>query len=199
MSEYNQAWEAKLRQQVEQHEFEYDPAAWEAMESLLDGGGAPPASSAASSIWQWLRWLLLGAGAIVLVWVLLLPNTPQKNNLPEERPVLERQSQTEQVEDEGEMSLSAPETIPSEPDRTSKLKRAEHQVEPLTPLPGLSPTKLQPLPPRPTEVVPMLPPSRLQTLQDSSNHFSEEELPDIRLPKRKRNRKTLFPDVIKQQ
>ena len=75
-------WESELREKVETHEFAFDPAAWDAMDDLLDqaaGAAAPkdntPPPESSSSI----GWIIGGAviAAIAIAIAFLLQ--PTKN------------------------------------------------------------------------------------------------------------------------
>jgi hypothetical protein len=63
-------WEADIRQKVEQHEFEYDSMAWAEMDQLLNQtalGGSTSASSALKTglSWWWQVALIIGISTIV--------------------------------------------------------------------------------------------------------------------------------------
>ncbi len=42
MKEQDHFWEGEVRRNVTEHEFEFEPVAWEEMSQLLDQTGLPP-------------------------------------------------------------------------------------------------------------------------------------------------------------
>ena len=186
--EAQQAWEAEVRRVVETHEFEYDPAAWAGMEELLDT--TPPATGGNAGSWwagAW-KWLLpIGALLTVGLFWLTKPNTPP----------------------------SIQGSLPIFPEPVTEIQKAM----PATPsiertLSSMPVPPLAPLPTKPVEPLPMIQPKmpQLQLRRETTSAMStiptkptepvkylgrqEEKLPEIDI-KRKRNRKALFPDVIK--
>ena len=202
MSEQQYNWEADVRQKVEQHEFDFDPAAWAAMEELLDGGVAPGATNAASaaattSVSTLLKWAIILLVAATLAFV-LLRKTPASDTLeePTETPTEQLESQLEEIEPTeavGQMTLSEENTKYRSDFAPKDQKR---MVEPLAPLPPIW-QEVRRLPARQDAYTTSFLPKRvLIPLPDSLG--SKDPLPEVQLPNEKRNRKTLFPDVLNQ-
>lgn len=193
MSDQHSAWETDIRHQVEQHEFDYDPAAWLAMEQLLDAG-VPPAKAAptTSATTTWLRWaLLIVAGAALAVY--LWQTTTQEEAVPEVPQQEERILPEEFQEMESSTSIPPDE---KEVERIEYATPSSRSIETLDPLPTRF-RELQRLPSR-TDAYSTspLPSGSLEFLPDSLT--ARNALPEVKLPRRKRDRKKLFPDVLKQ-
>ncbi|MCB0548114.1 MAG: hypothetical protein KDD19_11055 [Phaeodactylibacter sp.] len=207
MSHNANKWEADIRQAVETHEFGYDPEAWAAMERLLDGAGggvvgaSPPTGAPGRSRgWKWLVVLLLGAAGLLLWWF-----WPAKPMAPPPLPRMETPVPPDKPSQPGEPAV--PEEQPFVPEmktlpRPGELLAPEKRQRPLMPalpdkeIPFL-PLPLQEEQPRPRWAVPPSLPSRPPALLERPDTLPPEL--ELLLPKpgkRRRDRKTLFPDVI---
>lgn len=195
MSDQHSTWETELRQEVEQHEFDYDPSAWLAMEQLLDAGVPAAASTAnASNTSTWLQWSMLvitGSALVLFLWhsysVIEPPQeVPQEQELilPEKPP---------------ETAVPIPTTIA--PDE-NEIESGELIIPPSREVERLDPLithwkEVERLPSRENAYSSSLLPSvEIELLPDSLT--ARDVLPEVELPSRKRNRKKLFPDVLKQ-
>lgn len=187
--EAQQPWEAAVRRVVETHEFEYDPAAWAGMEELLDQAALPyakPTSSWWAQVWKWLLPSVVAVGLIS--WV-AWPTAVEPPSLEGGLPIV--------------VSRPPAKTAPAETatsDGIEPLKPPYANIKPLPLLPVRNQLLDVPLPETP-EMVNVLPPvlEPLPTLplpkELASNTGNSNSLTtDF---KRKRNRKSLFPDVIK--
>jgi hypothetical protein len=211
--DYNK-WEGELRSKVEAHEFAFDASAWEQMDELLDQGGGtmatkeeiPPASGRLTAwIFTGLTLTIIGA---LCWWMLSATNentvtlnsfnitttpekTPTENPLytentpfnveagstanPENSPLLPANT-TRSVE-------TAPETanfLATEINDNTPVKEEEQQS-----LPDRSAAYFT-LPLKGNTTIPLLP----TLLED------ELSAPVLESQKRKRDRRTLYPDVI---
>ena len=78
-SDFNK-WEADIRNQIHQHEFEFDPQAWAQMDALLEQTAIATTSASSSSItlfWKIIAGALIGAGIITLT-IFRQPNSTPK-------------------------------------------------------------------------------------------------------------------------
>ncbi|MCB0560578.1 MAG: hypothetical protein KDD09_16600 [Phaeodactylibacter sp.] len=207
MSHDANKWEADIRQAAETHEFGYDPKAWAAMERLLDGTGGSaigPSPSGGSVVrsWSWkvLIFLLFGAVGLLLWW--FWP-AEQAAPLPPSR--MEKPALPDTPLQPGEPAV--PEEQQFMPGTNTPLRPGaqpapyERKLSPMPALPDRE-TPFLPLPlredqPRPRWAVPPSLPSRPPALLEQAESLPPEL--ELLLPdpgKRRRNRKTLFPDVI---
>lgn len=200
MSDQKHIWEAGLRPKVEQHEFEYDPTAWVEMEQLLDGGlilGTPTSTTAGnnSSLTARLRWsivLLLGAAFLFM----LVRDTTVSDAFENTSDASTEQLDNRQLESVLEIQAQLPSLLESNMERQGGAtpKNQIQRVEPLAPLPSLK-KEVQMLPERqgayPTR---FLPGPELVPLPDSLGR--KDLLLELEPSTRKRNRRTLFPDVL---
>jgi len=183
--EAQQPWEAEVRRVVETHEFEYDPAAWAGMEELLDA--TPPAAGGNAGSWWtggW-KWLLPSIVAVGVASWLAWPTAVEPPSLEGTFPIsLETKTQPPQEES------AAPSTTISLPQRVRALPSLPSR--PLPPLVVPQPELPEPIVVIPPAVsaIPVLEPAPLLPPKKSDDLLK----PTI---KRQRNRKTLFPDVIK--
>jgi len=75
MNTADHQWEAGIRQKVEQYEFDFDPQAWDAMEQLLDtSGSTSPDSGNGQTRWSWWKLMLIGLAIGLLLFLLMRPN-----------------------------------------------------------------------------------------------------------------------------
>lgn len=187
MSKAGQSWDEAVRQAVESHEFEYEPAAWAGMEQMLDSAGAVTGAAASGQALSWL-WGLPAVLAVVggLLWFAL----------PEpEAPSLE-----------GSLPISTEEAVqvPELPPLPSASPRPIARPALIVPLPHPSLPELpaaeeESSPPQPAQWAPLpaLPAMPLpERLQGEWSDDSLPPLPPASETGRKRNRRTLFPDVI---
>lgn len=208
--DYNK-WEEELRPKVEAHEFAFDASAWEQMEELLgEGGGTmapkdkiPPKSG---RLYGWIfKGLVLTIIGILCWWILLMNNEKEVSlssfNVTETLNALPSTNQTP-PENAPNIVAAGSTTNPDFrqllPANTIKTEKAT--PESTNPLPPLARQEIAPeeeafvdrsaayltLPLMNDTAIPLLPSSL------------EEELPTIILnrQKRKRDRRTLYPDVI---
>lgn len=200
MSNLPQDWEAEIRQKVNKHEFSYDPAAWGEMSALLEqttAAASNPGHKAGQNGHTVLnRWMFIAVA--ILVTIALLFWNHQKN------------ARSPKIE-----SWSVPVAPPEEaidasfstPKNQMPIKIAERARDVFVdPTPSILPEELtmeveeEIFPSRKDQglclPLPMPPlPKALKSLQPEV----KTDLPEIRLPsssRRKRDRKTLFPDVI---
>ncbi|MCO6476949.1 MAG: hypothetical protein J5I94_10040 [Phaeodactylibacter sp.] len=207
MSQEANKWEADVRQAVETHEFGYDPEAWAAMEGLLDGAGggvagASPGAGMPGLAWGWkvLILLLLGAGGLLLWWYWPAEQAPPQPPTRTERPALpdiSRQPIEPSIPEEGRLK-PGPDTrlLPD-----SRLSPEHGASFPLPALPEKE-TPFLPLPLREEQLRrPWAVPPALPTRAPAELEIPGPLPPDLQqlLPepvKQRRDRKTLFPDVI---
>lgn len=208
--DYNK-WEEELRPKVEAHEFAFDASAWEQMEKLLgeSGGTMAPKDQLPPKSSRWYGWIfkaLIFAIIGVLCWWMLQTNnenaislssfnvtealtaTPSNNQtIPENAPNIVAAGST-----------TNPDFRQSLPAKTIKTEKATPEM--ITHLPPLTKQEISPeeeasidrssayltLPLKNDTAIPLLPSSL------------DEELPAPFLNnyKRKRDRRTLYPDVI---
>lgn len=192
--EAQQPWEAEVRRVVETHEFDYDPAAWAGMEQLLDG--APPAAGGNAGSWWASAWKWLVPAGLILAggiwWVMSRPVPPSlQGSLPvrtgkeEVQPDKNREAEavlSDLPEQENTFDLGRAYTAPVQTIPVKKF-RAIATADPDLPLVRFV------LPPE----VPLLPARPLpKTLAPMT---VKGELLEIDF-KRKRNRKSLFPEIF---
>ncbi len=194
MKEELQPWEAEVRRVIETHEFEYEPAAWAGMEELLDGA-APVGGSKAGNWWAGAWKWLLPAGLILAGGMWWMVSRPAPPSLQGSLPVGTGKEEVQPNKDrEADAILS---DLP-EPEDTFAPGRSD--MEPVPTIPGRKfrafttanpdlPAIQFVLPPE----VPLLParplPKKLLPMT-----VKEEQL-EIDF-KRKRNRKSLFPEIF---
>ncbi|MEL6656871.1 MAG: hypothetical protein AAFP77_25475 [Bacteroidota bacterium] len=198
MKEQQYPWEADLRRQVEQHEFDYDPGGWAAMEEILDGGSVPVSTEAVATLHSsWLKWTLLALLGTALIILLLLrsPQKEQSENL--QIPGTEQPSGQEELpQDVPVPAISA--VKEAEPEDHQSFVRPSRKIEVLAPLPPPSFKEVKPLPAR-SDAYQTSPLPTIEWTLLSDSLRTQDVLPEPQLPRRKRNRKKLFPDVLDQQ
>lgn len=186
-------WEADLRQKIEQHEFEYDPMAWTEMDQLLNQTSLSGSASASSAIktglsWWWQLALIIGISTIL---GLLIYQWSKQDKAPE---TIELSS----------FSIPESKTIPSNEDTIQLIIRP--QIKTLTKLPTLNIKRIKNLNfySLPDDVNINWSPNvlpKFEPLPVSPQPIFREQILELKgiensPKKRKRNRKTLFPDVI---
>jgi len=208
--DYNK-WEEELRSKVEAHEFAFDASAWEQMDELLDQGGGTmaPKDKIPPKSGRWYGWIFKGLVLTiigVLCWWIL-----QMNN--EKEVSLSSFNVTETLIAIPLTNQTPPENAPNivaagsttNPDFRQLLPANTIKIEKTTPettnsLPPLTKQEISPeeeafvdrsaayltLPLMNDTAIPLLP------------SLLEEELPApvLNSHKRKRDRRTLYPDVI---
>ena len=201
MSHDANKWEADVRHAVETHEFGYDPEAWAAMEQMLAGAnGAAGATAGAGP--GWISWkvllpLLLGIAGLLAWWY-----WPAKQAAPPPPSPME----TPAIPDTPHHAIKPPvekksPPLPPAASRPMPEERAPRVQEELLPLPGRE-EQFLPLPLREEKpasrwVVPPSLPARPPAMLEMPDSLPPEL--KLLLPKpgkRRRDRKTLFPDVI---
>lgn len=189
-------WEIELRQEVQQYEFDFDPDAWNEMEQLL--GNLNPISTSTQatvtiattkligiiSIGFLLNWLILG---LVLYQYKGAESKPSKQPVP--IPIEQKRDSINTIIGQKELMTPIIESLNKTPIHPP-VNQLINQVDSLTLLE-------QPI----IEKRPSLPSFSLLNTRNIPLLVVPKPLPDtsimkIKLPKRKRNRKTLFPDVI---
>ena len=183
--EAQQPWEAEVRRVVETHEFEYDPAAWAGMEQLLGSAAPGPGSGTGSwwaKAWKWLLPSALTVGG--LAW-LALQQYKEPPSIQGSFPVSVTIEQQRQQPQPPEPAAAAPATsypVPLMETVQPLPVQPRLLAYPAPELPALPPPVLSPLPsrPLPKALYPM-------TVEEEKIGLDFE---------RKRNRKSLFPDVI---
>jgi hypothetical protein len=187
MSPADQQWDEEVRRTVEAHEFEYEPAAWAGLEQLLEAvPPLPPAGGAAKGFSFW-GWVLAAGLAGGLLWYALRPAAPALVfETREGTPALVPMENEEMIAPS--IPLSPPHAAPKRP------PSPPHAADPalVEPEPDLTPARpswpvLLPLPSLP------LPPQLRHQRADTLKVLPLAPSP---APSRKRDRKTLFPDVI---
>lgn len=193
-NEAQQPWEAEVRRVVETHEFEYDPTAWAGMEQLLDS--APPAAGGNTGSWWTGAWKWLLPTGLILAggiwWMVSRPAPPSlQGSLPvstgkedvqpdknrEDDAILSDIPELEDTFNPGRTNLKPVPAI------TVREFRAATTADPDLPaVRFVLPPELPLLPARP------LP----KTLSPMSVKGEQLEI-DF---KRKRNRKSLFPQIF---
>lgn len=203
MSHLPKDWEADIRQKVNDHEFSYDPAAWEEMSSLLDQvatgsavthTGPNPVASSSLKLWSIIA---ITSAVTVTVLALLLWHKQKKSIVPEvESWSIEVAPPENSVDTLSFRQKSQERVLPPQNQKRSLSEKELLPVaddESLVSSPAASPVRLDQgeLSPLPQLVIP-------QELKPTTPPPSVA-LPAIQLPpppKRNRNRKTFFPDVI---
>lgn len=185
--EVQQPWEAEVRRVVETHEFEYDPAAWAGMEQLLDSAAPGPGSGTGSwwaKAWKWLLPSALTLGG--LAWLALQQykeppsiqgSFPVSVTIEQQRQLLPPPPEPATIAPATSDQAPVMETVQLLPVKPRLLAYPPPELPPMQPPPVLAP-----LPPRP------LPKALYPTTVKEETIGSDFE--------RKRNRKSLFPDVI---
>jgi hypothetical protein len=189
MSPADKHWDEAVRQAVETHEFEYEPMAWAGMERMLDVAPPLPAAGAAAKGFSFWVWVLSAGLAGGLLWYVLRPTTPTQVLPPQES--APRPMPVDNVE-----AYAPP--VPIAPLPTPKLRQVPPASAP-SPAPAPAEAELDEAPTRQSWPAPMPLPSL--PLPQQLRHQQPETLPALPLPpssapSRKRDRKTLFPDVI---
>jgi len=185
--EAQQPWEAEVRRVVETHEFEYDPAAWAGMEELLDA--TPPAAGGNAGSWWtggW-KWLLPSILAVGVASWLAWPTAVEPPSIEGGLPIVVSRPPLNPTPAET-ITRNVAEPLPS----------PYANMEPLSLLPVRNQLLNAPIPEMP-EMVNVLPPALepLPTLPLPKELASNAAKSDsLRMDfERKRNRKSLFPDV----
>ncbi len=202
MNTADHKWEADIRQKVEQHEFEFDPKAWEALDKLLDASSSTASKPASNNNWLssgWKLLLLLLALALLLYWlsrwqnteVPLLSSFPTQETLSEIQPANITTAPLEDIEESSQSVIQTQQQRPSNPITTPtaiEITEAQPTTE-LTPITTSEPR------PEPMIVAPLESSQEIPLLNRQAFPIELK----IQLPKkrrRRRNRGTLFPDVI---
>lgn len=195
MKEQQYHWEADIRQSVEQHEFAFDPTAWAAMEQILDKTPPPPPSNPTGksifntiSKWRWKLGIIIMSSSLIIAAILFYEAPSAPVSIPTE-----------------ETATLPVEVIEIPTNLSEKVIREEitivAKLPPKRTIPA-SQNELRPLPDN-VEVIPMnrlLPVESLITREfnllptDSLSFPDDWQLPES---KKKRDRRRLFPDVIK--
>lgn len=179
-------WEADLRQKVEQHEFDFEPQAWAEMEQLLEQA-SPGGSGSGASVLKGLWWKIglsvfigMAIALITLQWYPEEAGKPKPElssfSIPVPRPA-------EKAEEN--IKVPALNPLPTSIKPPLPIGLSARSMEGMTPLPPVR-DRIEPFEQLPTSAV---------NLQQESTYF---EKPDWQppAPRRKRDRKKLFPDVI---
>ncbi len=190
-------WEEALRQQVEQHEFDFDPQAWEEMEALLDNAVLPPPDpklmKGKPGWWYYGKWGLLGLLLIAGIVLWQMRQGPSQRvsldgftivvppPVPEviEAPAVETDAVINEVV--AVMTKSSRKPVPeevtaSEKERIDTLETPILAIEKMAPVTPISGQKL---------------PAKIHFRKTDKKALTPPEP-----PKRKRNRRKLFPDVF---
>lgn len=198
MSNLPKDWEADIRQKVNDHEFSYDPAAWGEMSSLLDQVSLAAPNTGGNSTLATVGKIKLSSIIIVVLLALLAIAALlwyKEKNAP--APILESWSV---VVPPPTPELVSPTTSQTQTVVTAPQRKRTFAAELPTPiLPTNDDVQLVKEIPSiriPQKVILPLSRSDLPDTVTSTSASPSIELPEIQLPKRKRNRKTLFPDVI---
>jgi hypothetical protein len=184
MNPEQQRRDAELRQAVEGHEFAFDPTAWSEMEQLLDGTGASGGNTSGKKWWKGGAWwlgglILIGIGAL-LAWWSIASNSKKEEPLSN-FPIYEVQEEADVRPRKVELIAPLPSRLIPLEEQPIELSRA---IQPFDIQPRREPVQLIiPLETNRPEVVP----------QKANTETLRGEIPRL---KRKRNRRTLFPDVI---
>lgn len=221
MKEKNHIWEADIRQKVLEHEFDYNPSAWEEMSLLLDevvipapdAKAGPATDFGIGGSWKVITFSVLLVGLIAL-WYLSRPVTTN--------PVLSSQPNTKTAEvflseKEKDTTLSAPKLIQAaarelvesvSPESISYKKKTSDRPSTNTKAtPSLdreAPEKLEP-----AEAIKDETPPLRQAVEVLEFLPHAQEIPLLTIPikpleleikiwkkKRGRDKKKLYPDVI---
>jgi hypothetical protein len=186
--EAQQPWEAEVRRVVETHEFDYDPAAWAGMEQLLDSTPTAAGGNAGSwwaSAWKWL----LPAGLILAGGMWWMVSRPAPHSLQGSLPVstdTEELLESPVFEVEETKERIAPTRIPEFlflPAKPFTVQSNLPMEATMPPIRRVTPPTVAPIPSR----VPV----PLPVPDEQADTTLEVDF------ERKRNRKALFPDVIK--
>jgi hypothetical protein len=197
MNTHEQEWEAALRQKVTEHRFEFDPAAWQAMEQLLDAPPATTATPAAKAAgawagWWWatIGWVVVAAGALLyLLRTDDAPPAPTPSSVsapalaaPEVvAPAVPAQSHTGTRQHTARAPAPQPDTV------------ADAPTLPPPPPPAAAPQEVQTPPASDFGTVSPLP-NRPAVLLERTEGVTA--LPRMAPNTRKRSRRTFFPDVV---
>jgi hypothetical protein len=208
--DYNK-WEEELRPKVEAHEFAFDPSAWEQMDELLgEGGGTmapkdklPPKSG---RLYGWIfKGLVLTIIGVLCWWMLrtnnentvslssfnvteTLTDLPSENQTPPENaPNIVEAGSTTNLNDRLSLSANTPKLVEAtpEPVNISPTTTSKETLPEEAPLLDRSAAYFTP-PLTPKTTIPLLP----SLLDDGLS------TPVLNSQKRKRDRRTLYPDVI---
>lgn len=178
MSHTGHNWDEHVRQVVEKHEFEYEPAAWSGMEQLLNGAGSATGAAVLAKSISWLWVLPLSLVIAGGLWWLAPEGQAAKED--KERTETSSAPKLDSSPMLPVMLTPIPLPLPSLP------------VQPVT-VPELTPAIRTPV-----ELLPSLPGNPLPKQLTAQSVDTLLTLPSPPEPGRKRNRKTLFPDVIQQ-
>lgn len=205
MKEPNYPWEADFRRKAQEHDFGYDPDAWAAMEQLLEpavpGTPAPPSGPTPGPVLTWASWklglfILVSAAGAWWLWRNSATSVEPNNWTSFELVAPEADPPSPEV-----VPAVKPPEAPPAVSRPVVRRRAVPAPAAVAPAPQ-TPKKIMPqpaLPPeRPRLTVPTpLPPFKKPTLTPVSVP-AQPDIQSLKPParKRKRDRRTLFPDVI---
>ena len=214
MKEQDHFWEGEVRRNVTEHEFEFEPVAWEEMSQLLDQTALPPQPPAAHPVsdlgriayWKPFLLILLGVGLLSLLYLRPTPTPPStgerrvpapSNTLPPAvAPVpaatknKTNSSLTEETWSYPTTPTAPPQLLPAPPKPVSTTDQA---ATPATPDPTPKPT---PVPPRPGSPLAPLPRQRTIPLLALPRVPISPTLKLLPPPKRQRDPRKLYPDVI---
>lgn len=194
MKEQQYHWEADIRQSVEQHEFAFDPTAWAAMEQILDKTPPSPSTPTGKSIfstiskWKWKLGFIIMSSSLIIAAILFYEAPSAPDSIPAE--------ETTAIPTE---EIDIPTTIPERVEREEIAIMKKLPAKRAIPIPQ---NGLRSLPDN-IEVIPintLLPLEPLITREyellptDSLSFPDDWQLPE---GKKKRDRRRLFPDVIK--
>ncbi|WP_020535834.1 hypothetical protein [Lewinella cohaerens] len=205
--DYNK-WEDELRSKVEAHEFAFDASAWEQMDELLDQGGGtmapkeetPPAGGRLTA-WIFRGLILIIIGALCW-WVLNDPNkntvtlssfnitTTTENPLHTENAPFKVEVGSTTNPEYRQLPANTTEFVEAAPEATNFLSTEINDSTPIEEeeeqsLPDRSAAYLT-FPLKGNMTIPLLP----SLLDDKLS------APVLESQKRKRDRRTLYPDVI---
>jgi len=199
-------WEVDIRQKVEHHEFDFDPKAWEAMEGLLDassisreiGGSESVIDNISGGIWKLLI-LVLSLG-LLLYWL------GKRENRNE--PILSSFSVQETIEEASPKTLTplpsmdiekspkkTPKTRFRSDDRlTSHFKKNETTdtqlaIQPISNIASSSGSQV-------LIVAPLVSKQKIPLLKRQAVSLKLEIQPAVKT-RRRRDRRKMFPDVIR--
>lgn len=210
--DYNK-WEDELRSKVEAHEFAFDASAWKQMDELLDQGGgtmapkeeAPPASGRLTA-WIFRDLILIIIGALCW-WILsdtnknavtlssfnittTLENTPTENPLHTENAPFTVEAGSTTNPEYRQLPANTTDFVEAAPAATSFLATEINDSAPV------EKEETQSLPDRSAAyfTLPLIIDSRIPLLPSLLD--DKLSAPVLENRKRKRDRRTLYPDVI---
>ncbi|MEM1215728.1 MAG: hypothetical protein AAGJ82_08600 [Bacteroidota bacterium] len=192
-------WEADLRRTVEQHEFDFDPQAWAAMEQLLDAnaGDIPSDSGKHWTAAKWWKWLLMGIAIGLGFFWLTKPTVttpPALSSFSVQTRSNEPSPALTDARTDSSTLVQTPRVPTRPPSVPPPVANVDVVLDSTSNLPA-TPGKVTPLRPTPRVVAPLPSDNRIPLLTPKDRN------PDFRIQtsppqKRRRNRWTLFPDVF---